>query len=128
MRPVANKWPVSQGFGVVNPRYAIGFHTGDDFACPLGTPVRAPFRSTITRVATSSADYGLYIEMRGIGGKRSWLYAHLSRVTVKEGDTVKAGDIVAYSGNSGASTAPHLHAEERHAPFGYRDCQNPTAW
>lgn len=127
-RPVDKKWPVGQKFGVKSDRYIIGYHTGTDFECPEGTPVVAPFDGYIVEVSNSPHDYGIYMRILGVGEKREWILAHLSRAVAQPGHTVKKGHIVALSGNTGNTTGPHLHAEERHAPFGYRDCQKPTAW
>jgi murein DD-endopeptidase MepM/ murein hydrolase activator NlpD len=55
-------------------------------------------------------EYGRYVRILHDGGLRS-LYAHASWVFAAEGDTVEAGDVIALSGNTGRSTAPHLHLE-----------------
>lgn len=127
MRPVASKFPISQSYGHPG-NYAAGFHTGTDFACPVGTPVKAPFRGTVTTIGFSPSDYGHYVVITGVGHKRAWLLAHLSSIAVGMGEHVTAGELVGHSGNTGNSTGPHLHAEERHPPFGYHDTQVPTAW
>lgn len=130
MRPVDASHPITQSYGIPNPKYAAGFHTGTDFGCPVGTPVFAPHECTVTLVSTSPEDYGHYVILRGVGGKRVWLFAHLYsyRHGLIIGSRVQAGSTVGYSGETGNATGPHLHAEERHAPFGYRDSQVPTAW
>lgn len=126
MRPVARLYGVSQPYGVPGD-YAAGFHTGTDFACPVGTRVRSPWWGTVTTVGTDD-DYGNYVIVTGLGGRRAWLLAHLSSITVHRGQRVRRGQRVGLSGNTGNTTGPHLHAEERHPPFGYRDSQPPTAW
>lgn len=126
MRPVNSKFPISQSYGVPGD-YAAGFHTGTDFACPVGTRVVAPHDSRVHKIGLDD-DYGRYVILAGVGGKRDWLFAHLSAVHVSVGQLVKRGTGFASSGDTGNSTGPHLHAEERHSPFGYHDTQVPTAW
>lgn len=128
MRPVPLQYPITQSFGVPNPRYIIGYHTGTDFGCPVGTPVVAPFSCMVTKVSYSPADYGHYVILTGVGKRRAWLLAHLSIIGVTIGQPLHRGQVIGKSGDSGNVTGPHLHAEERHPPFGYRDCQMPTAW
>lgn len=129
VRPVPDKYPVSNPYGKPGP-YIIGYHTGTDFACPVGTPVKVPHDGVVIEVGNSPEDYGLFIKVVGTGDKRAWLFAHLSKFPprIVGGARVERGEVIAYSGNTGDSTGPHVHCEERHAPYGYRDCQKPTAW
>ena len=83
------------------------FHDGIDIAAPVGTPVVAPRDGTVLAVG-NSASFGRYLRMAHPGGYVSFM-AHLHRVTVRVGDTVSQGEQVAYSGNTGRSTGPHLH-------------------
>lgn len=128
MRPVDASHPITQSYGVPNTKYAAGFHTGTDFGCPIGTPVYAPHDGQVTHAEYSPKDYGQYVIISGSGGKRAWLLAHLAVDGVHIGQFVKRGELIGRSGATGNVTGPHLHAEERHAPFGYRDSQVPTAW
>jgi len=57
-------------------------------------------------------DYGLFVLLRHPAGYET-MYGHASRLIVVEGDDVQAGQVIALSGNSGRSTAPHLHFEIR---------------
>lgn len=128
MRPVAKQFPITQRYGVLDSDYTAGYHTGTDFGCPVGTPVKAPAAGRVIEVYNSPRDYGRYVKIRGLGNKRAWLLAHLSVQSVHVGQIVRRGQVIGKSGNSGNVTGAHLHAEERHAPFGYRDNQKPTAW
>lgn len=84
------------------------FHHGVDIGAPEGTAVYAVRDGTVERVSENKT-YGINIILKsGISEMR---YAHLSTVLVNEGDTVKKGDIIARSGNTGKSTGPHLHFE-----------------
>lgn len=83
-------------------------HRGVDFKTPVGTVVKAPFSGTVARVNWSRRANGNCLDLRNGKGMRAYLL-HLDSVTVKRGQRVKAGQPVAKSGNTGRSTAPHLH-------------------
>ena len=87
-------------------------HSGLDFAMPLGTPIYATANGVVLSVGIQPG-YGHMVEIRhnfGFGTR----YGHLNgKYAVKQGDFVRKGDIIAYSGNSGLSTGPHLHYEIR---------------
>lgn len=84
-------------------------HNGMDLAVPAGTPVRAALPGTVT-VAKYHNSYGNYVKIDH-GSGLSTLYAHNSKLLVRVGQTVQAGDIVSLSGSTGRSTGPHLHFE-----------------
>lgn len=86
-------------------------HEGIDIAVPIGTPIRASGGGTVAAAATD-ADYGMFVLLRHPGGYET-MYGHASRLLVREGDSVVAGQVIALTGNSGRSTAPHLHFEIR---------------
>lgn len=89
--------------------YKTQFHNGMDFAAPIGTPVLAAADGVVTTVGNNGrVQYGRYIVIKH-GNNLSTLYGHLSRQAVTEGEAVKRGDIIGYSGNTGYSTGPHLH-------------------
>lgn len=86
-------------------------HAGIDIAVPIGTPVRAAGGGTVEAAGTDR-NYGLFVLLRHPNGYES-MYGHASRILVREGEAVSAGEVIALSGNSGRSTAPHLHFEVR---------------
>jgi murein DD-endopeptidase MepM/ murein hydrolase activator NlpD len=86
-------------------------HPGIDIAVPLGTPVRASGGGSVT-AAGYDADYGLFVLLRHPLGYET-MYGHMSRLIAAEGGEVQAGQVIGLSGNSGRSTAPHLHFEIR---------------
>ncbi len=86
-------------------------HPGIDIAVPAGTPVRAAGGGVVEAAGADSA-YGLFVLLRHSGGYET-MYGHASRLLVHEGDSVQAGQVIALSGSSGRSTAPHLHFEIR---------------
>ncbi|USQ83062.1 peptidoglycan DD-metalloendopeptidase family protein [Streptomyces phaeoluteigriseus] len=85
-------------------------HTGIDFPVSYGTTVMAA-TDGVVRTQWNSA-YGNMMIVTAKDGTETW-YCHLSSYRVASGTTVKAGDPIAYSGNSGNSTGPHLHFEVR---------------
>ncbi|MEM9325454.1 MAG: M23 family metallopeptidase [Bacteroidota bacterium] len=114
IQPVSNKQlkRLSSGFGYrIDPYLKVRRkHNGVDFSLPKGTPVYSTGDGVVKMVKTSFAGYGKQIEIdHGYGYVTK--YAHLEMFNVRRGQKVKRGDIIAYSGNSGKSTAPHLHYE-----------------
>lgn len=84
-------------------------HKGTDFAVPIGTPVLAPGDGVVVK-AVRHPYAGNYLVIRH-GRQYTTRFLHLSRFLVKEGDTVRRGQRIALSGNTGRSTGPHLHYE-----------------
>lgn len=82
-------------------------HTGIDFPVPVGTPVHAVTGGTVT--TEWNPFYGYMVKLTAPDGTVTW-YCHLSSYRVRSGQ-VKVGDIIAYSGDTGNSTGPHLHFE-----------------
>lgn len=87
----------------------IRAHNGIDISAPVGTPVRATADGVVTKAMYYSG-YGRYVRISHYG-KIETAYAHLSRIVVRRGQQVKKGQIIAYSGNSGQTTAAHVHYE-----------------
>ena len=85
------------------------FHHGCDFSVNIGTPVYAPADGEIKR-AYYLGGFGNHIKINH-GAGYSTIFAHLSKIKVKNGQKVFRGDIIGLTGNSGRSTAPHLHYE-----------------
>lgn len=101
---------VTQGFGQNPADYAafgLGGHNGIDFGCPEGTTVYAPHDGTATVKDDGAAGYGLSLTIDD--GKRRSVLAHLSAVSVQNGQTIYQGDPIGKSGKSGNASGPHLH-------------------
>jgi murein DD-endopeptidase MepM/ murein hydrolase activator NlpD len=103
--------PISSQFG---PRISpideeLRFHAGVDIAVPVGTPVKATQAGEVVQAGANGA-YGLAVVVRHEGGFET-LYAHNSVVPARVGQRVERGEIIAYAGNTGVSTGPHLHYE-----------------
>ena len=86
-------------------------HKGIDLAAPTGTPIYATADGRVSKAERFSS-YGLYVSIEH-GGDLQTRYAHMSRIAVADGATVKKGDVIGYVGSTGRSTGPHLHYEVR---------------
>jgi murein DD-endopeptidase MepM/ murein hydrolase activator NlpD len=89
----------------------LALHAGIDFQAETGQEVKATGAGKVV-IATSYAGYGNMVEIdhgQGITTR----YGHMSRILVREGDTVEAGDLVGRAGSTGRSTGPHVHYEVR---------------
>ena len=88
---------------------ASTYHKGVDWATPTGTSVVASCGGTVARAGWGSG-YGYVVYINHEDGRQT-RYAHLSKVLVKVGQTVKQGERIALSGNTGVSSGPHVHFE-----------------
>ncbi|MGN1132432.1 MAG: peptidoglycan DD-metalloendopeptidase family protein, partial [Ruminococcus sp.] len=131
--PVPSQTKITTGYGSAG--YAG--HTGVDFACASGSNVVAAESGTViiskdlTNSDGSYRSYGRYIviahdKKNSSGNYVYTLYAHNSSRVVSEGQYVKKGQLIAYSGSTGNSTGPHCHFEVRTPTASYSDCVNPT--
>lgn len=114
IQPIANKQLIAlaSGFGLrIHPVYKVKkMHNGIDFAASIGTPIYATADGTIAKAEVRFSGYGKMIEIDHGFGYRT-RYAHMHDFAVKRGQQVKRGDLIGYVGNTGLSTAPHLHYE-----------------
>lgn len=86
------------------------FHRGIDIAVPVGTPVRAVRKGKVV-FAGAHGGYGQTVIVEHVNGDRT-LYGHNSSLLVHPGELIASGATLAYSGNTGRSTGPHVHFEE----------------
>lgn len=102
---------LSSSFGKRNAptKGASTYHKGIDWAVPRGTAVYASSGGTVTKAGWGSG-YGYVVYIKHPDGRET-RYAHLNKVLVSAGQTVKQGQKIALSGNTGRSTGPHLHFE-----------------
>lgn len=114
IQPVANKQLIAlaSGYGLrIHPIYKVKkLHTGIDFAAAIGTPIYATADGVIDKVHISFSGYGKMLEIDHGFGYRT-RYAHMHGFAVRQGQKVKRGDLIGYVGDTGLSTAPHLHYE-----------------
>lgn len=85
-------------------------HEGVDIHNDVGTPVYATGDGVVEFSGATGSGYGIALELNHGYGYKSW-YAHLSKTVARSGQRVKRGALIAYSGNTGRSTGPHLHYE-----------------
>ena len=103
--------------GRITSRYGVrssirkSTHTGLDISAVQGTAIKVIADGTVT-AASYNGSYGNLVKVDHENGVETW-YAHTSKMYVKKGDTVKAGDVIAAVGSTGNSTGPHLHLEIR---------------
>ena len=88
------------------------FHQGQDITVKTGSPIYAPADGVVKR-AYYAGGFGNHIKLEH-GSGYTTLFAHLSKIKVKHGQKVKRGEIIGLTGNTGRSTAPHLHYEIHH--------------
>lgn len=135
MKFIPNGYPVdyyrriSDYFGYrIHPRLKRRhLHSGVDFGAEIGTPIYATADGVVEFARKHyNGGYGNLIKIDHSFGFKTY-YAHLSDLLVKRGDFVKKGQIIAYSGDTGMSTGPHLHYEVRFLGA-YIDPQNFIEW
>ena len=107
--PVSGR--VTSEFGErVHPVYGtVSFHSGKDLAAPEGTPIHAALDGTVEAAGWGEMS-GNYVKLRHEDGLET-LYCHCSRLNVEAGVSVRKGDVIAFVGQTGLATGPHLHFE-----------------
>lgn len=127
-KPVA-RYTLSATFGKGGTMWSHK-HSGQDFACPVGTPVKAASAGTIVKAGPNGGGdgpaYGNAIVIKHANNTYSQ-YAHLSKIQVRIGQKVAKGSQIALSGNTGNSSGPHLHFEIRTTP-NYGSAVNPVSF
>jgi len=98
-------------------------HAGEDFAAPIGTNLVSMSTGTVT-FAGDESGYGTMVKIAYWDGTVSY-FAHMSSISVTNGEKVLPGEVVGQSGNSGHSTGPHLHLE-MHPAGG--EAIDPAVW
>jgi len=117
---VAGQWVVPVAGYRLTARFAqssglwsSGKHTGLDLAGPSGTEIIAAASGTVKTAGYEGAYGNKTVIVLDDGTETEMWYAHQSRITVEEGQTVRAGDVIGYTGATGNVTGPHLHIEVR---------------
>lgn len=82
-------------------------HLGVDFRAPTGTPIKAPIQGKV--VCARNLFYTGYTVILDHGYNFFTIYAHLSKLNVKEGEMIKKGTVLGFSGATGRASGPHLH-------------------
>ncbi|MGW2560578.1 M23 family metallopeptidase [Streptomyces sp. NPDC001514] len=107
-------YTLSAGFDSAGGHWAHR-HTGQDFAVPIGTPVRSIGAGRVVSVSCGGG-FGIQVVVEHSNGWYSQ-YAHLAAITVDQGEWVRTGQWVGQAGTTGNSTGPHLHFEVRLTPY-----------
>ncbi|MDV3309615.1 MAG: M23 family metallopeptidase [Cyclobacteriaceae bacterium] len=114
IQPVSNELLVglASGYGFrFHPIYKVKkMHYGIDFAAPIGTPIYATADGVVDKVEVKFTGYGKMLEIDHGFGYRT-RYAHMHDFAVRKGQRVKRGELIGYVGDTGTSTASHLHYE-----------------
>lgn len=114
IQPLANNdlRHIGSYFGYrTDPFYKVAkFHEGIDFTAPVGTPIHATGDGMVVKVERERGGYGNSIIISH-GFSYETRYAHLSKINVQRGQVIKRGQVIGLVGNTGKSTAPHLHYE-----------------
>lgn len=111
--PVAGTITSPQGYRTDPITGETSYHSGTDIAVPEGTPILAAADGTVTianALDSWGGSYGYYVKLDH-GGGLTTLYAHCSSICVTAGQQVQAGEVIAYVGQTGRATGPHLHFE-----------------
>lgn len=116
IQPIVNRelTLLTASYGMrIHPFYkSLSSHQGVDYTVPEGTRVFATADGTVKEVQQRKTSSGMTVVINhGNGYETS--YSHLSKINVSRGQRVRRGDIIALTGNSGLSLAPHLHYEVR---------------
>ena len=110
----AGNWVRPLQGGTITSRFGYRWgklHAGIDFGTPVGTPIYAASDGTVLSAGPASG-FGYWVKLQHPGNVTT-VYGHISRWVVTVGQAVQAGHLIAYSGNEGLSTGPHLHFETR---------------
>lgn len=129
--PFSLVFPLPDGIGAgtsgygwrINPVTGEGeeFHTGADLSAAEGTPVLAA-ADGVVRMAAAHASYGNYVRILHANGDET-LYAHMQYLYVRAGQSVRQGQVIGASGQTGNVTGPHLHFELFHEGVRYDPTQ-----
>ena len=113
-QPFSGDYPITLDFGeVYEPYYTKEKpHKGIDYGCPAETPILAAADGWVLTVGYEPNGYGNYIILLH-SDNTGTVYAHLHSIVTYLNAKVQKGDLIAYSGNTGNSTGPHLHFEAR---------------
>ena len=117
--------PIGTAYHAEGSSWSKGYHTGVDFLVPTGTSVKAIEKGTVVSAGWAGS-YGYQVVIRHADGRYSQ-YAHLSAISVRDGQSVGEGQRIGRSGSTGNTTGPHLHFEVRTGP-GFGSDIDPLAY
>lgn len=120
-QPFKGEYPATQRYGEKD---TSAFHTGIDYACPMGTEILASEAGLVVFAGPDKTGYGNLVIIQHNDGNAT-LYAHLSKIGVLLRQKVEQGQVIGLSGSTGNSTGPHLHFEARRRWADYKSRFDP---
>lgn len=125
--PLGKALPVTTRYRLAGKSWALGYHTGEDYAAPTGSLAVAPTWGRVIDVGVTSwgEAYGIMVVTRDALGRYDYAHCHLSTTSVRVGDRVRPGTVLGHTGNTGNSSGPHCHFEARPAGGHYGTDINP---
>lgn len=129
LNPVPGK-VVTTPYHIPGP-WDLGYHTGEDYACPVGTPIVAVTWGQVVGAGWAGAPhnwgapYGNVVLIQQGNNQHTYGYCHLSKIIVRVGDKVRPGMVLGFSGDTGNTTGPHVHFEARTLNGTYGTDVNP---
>ena len=120
-QPFKGTYPITQRYGEKD---TSDFHTGIDYACPIGTEILASDAGLVVFAGWDKTGYGNLVIIQHNDGNAT-LYAHLSKISVVLRQKVEQGQVIGLSGSTGNSTGPHLHFEARKEALNYKTHYDP---
>lgn len=130
VRPVRDpsRYPITAQWRQPGRHWQLGYHTGVDIGCPVGTPVYATIGGDVRANRYWGSAYGTLLLINDNVDGSDWGYCHMSRVVVRDGQRVATNQLIGYSGATGNVTGPHLHLERRPRYGAYGSDRNPNLW
>ena len=112
---------VTTGYKRPGRLWAVGYHTGVDLAAPTGTAIHSMTDGKVIHVGWGGwgRAYGAHVIIAH--GRYQTGYMHMSATSVRNGQSVRAGQTIGRVGTTGNSTGPHVHIDSRISPFGYNN-------
>lgn len=120
-QPFKGEYPITQRYGEKD---TSAFHTGIDYACPMGTEILASEAGLVVFAGWDKTGYGNLVIIQHNDGNAT-LYAHLSKIGVVLRQKAEQGQVIGLSGSTGNSTGPHLHFEARRRWNDYKSHFDP---
>ncbi|WP_445002370.1 peptidoglycan DD-metalloendopeptidase family protein [Exiguobacterium alkaliphilum] len=111
---------LSQGFGPASGQFGYTFHNGIDIAAKVGTPIYAAADGKVIEVS-GRGPYGKHVKIEHNIDGQKWttVYAHMHKIDVKKGQTVRQAEGIGQIGNTGNSSGPHLHFEVHKGSYSF---------
>lgn len=126
--PIGKACGVTTRYRAAGKWWSRGYHTGEDYAAPVGSLAVSPAWGRVVAVGVTSwgSAYGTMVVVRKAGGRYDYAFCHLASAAVAVGSRVRPGAVVGRVGLTGNTTGPHLHFEARPAGGSYGSDVHPA--